>query len=937
MSIKLIHEELIERGYSVIPVNSNKEPLAPQYKDCYDRRCPELGKLFEDRVVKKKQAGIALLGRINPYFPVRVLVIIDVDDPRKFPPEARELLKDTWHWLTGPRCPKDGDKHDIVCGPVACRHGDHDFDLNEAVRGEAYAVLAPAEAEELIEAGIAKLAGGAVEIRIRGYQLIPPSIHPSGITYEWVASPWAGGAFSHPKELTLEEFKRLIDVLGGAAGAQPPPKEVEAERCRTFRELSDEDVAKIVEIIKPWYVKDHRNHILVALLGILRRACYSGESIAKFYNALESWAVSVYDDVNKKKDDYILRGVLEGRDWRLYGWPGLRNELMQVAQKTGRSAEDVKEVVRQLKRIILKSEVKMRLCLEREVGESGAVCVKYLRAKITPRGMLVEAVYKKKKKIKIRKVALLPANMAVVRDPYYAEDYYVAYADGGRLITAAPVSEWDDFLNAVRQRPPYSIVAESKIVDEIKQMLPYVVDVVSSGLTDGSIVDPAGVLDKNDYGVEPLVNAYRWIINSYSVRNAKLAWFNVIAVFAKLFTPLIRVRKKNFIDYIIYNVGRGGEGKSTLARYVLTPLLGGEDALEAYNIRVDGAVRTEPQLRNLLALNRLPLILDEQTKKALVSNSGILLSAAVGLGMTGVQAAKHGHGIAVKFKNLRGVVVFTNVSFSTFVRAAASESSDYALLRRFIELAWDFEPINPDAFKSMPEIKPAYGYAVRLWRKYGNELMQAADLLELIEMLADVLAKEHAGDAAVAEMSEYTKQVAAELRELKTLERQSLRDEDSIVDRAYQFVADDLKVSQLSAIKVLRYIFENASRAGIAFTTPKSADLRALADDVYDVVAKIKSMYTTASSQLQDRLSEDAAVVINILTRLAEEKRVAVVVLAKTPLVPGAPRTLAGIQKNVYVVGGVKRYGYAMPLAKFTNMFLDSERAEEDAQDEIGE
>jgi hypothetical protein len=182
---------------------------------------------------------------------------------------------------------------------------------------------------------------------------------------------------------------------------------------------------------------------LVALLGILRRACYSNESIAKFYSALESWAVSVYSDVNKKKDDYLVHSVLEGRDWRLYGWPGLRNELMQIAQKTGRPAEDVKEVVRQLKRIILKPEVKMRHCLEREVDENGAVCVKYLRAKTTPGGLLVEAVYKKKKKIKIRKVALLPAHMAVVRDPYYAEDYYVAYSDSGRLIAATAISEWD--------------------------------------------------------------------------------------------------------------------------------------------------------------------------------------------------------------------------------------------------------------------------------------------------------------------------------------------------------------------------------------------------------------------------------------------------------------------------------------------------------------
>jgi len=927
MSVKTVHEELIGRGYNVIPVDAKKEPLAPRYKDCYDRHCRDLVELFEDRGVKKKQTGIALLGRINPYFPVHVLAIIDVDDPAKFPPEVRETLKDTWHWLTGPRCPKDGDKHDITCGPVACRHKDHDFDLSEAVRGEAYAILVPREAEEILGGGVAKLMGGAVEIRIRGYQLIPPSIHPSGVTYEWVTPPWADGGFRDPKELSIDEFKALIEALSGAAPQQP--REVDKpERCRSMRELSDGDIDKIIEVVKDWYVPGHRNHVLVALLGILKRACYSNESIAKFYEALESWASSVYSDVDRKKDDYILRGVLEGREWRLYGWPGLRNELIQVAQETGRSAKDVEDVIRSLKRIIAKSEVKMRRCLEREVDSRGVRCVKYIRAKTAPMGMLVEAVYIRKKKKNIKEVALLPAQIAVVLDPFYGEEYYVAYTDSGKLIVAAPVGEWDDFLHAVRQFPPYSITADSKLVDKIKEVLPRVKSVMSAGLTDDSIVDPADVLDKVDYGIEPLVNAYSWIVNFYSARNAKLAWFNVMAILAKLVTPLIRVRKKSFVDYVIYNVGRGGEGKSTLARHILTPMLGGEDALEAYNIRVDGAVRTEPQMRNLLALNRLPLILDEQTKKALINNASILLSAAVGLGTTGVQAAKHGHGIAVKFKNLRGVVVFTNVPFSTFIREAASESSDYALIRRFIELAWDFEPIKPGAFESIPEVKPVYGYAARLWSKYGNELIQSADLLELIEKIADVVVREHPGDAVVAEMADYIRQIVSEIREEKRSERLSLRDDDAIVERAYKFAAEELKVSQLSAVKVLRHILENPSRAGISFTTPKG-DIRALADDVYEVVMVIKNMYVTAVSQTQDRLAEDAAVVVNILDRLAKDGRVSVVILAKTPLIPGAPRMLAGIQKNVYMVNGVKRYGYAMPLARFVKMFLDSAKVDE--------
>jgi hypothetical protein len=331
---KLPHEELIERGYNVVPVDAKKQPLAHRYRECYDRHCPELGRLFEERSVKKRQAGIALLGRINPFYPDKILIIIDIDDPRRFPEEARQLLDGAWHWLTGPRCPRDGDKHNITCDSGACRHRDHQFGLNEAVRGEAYAVLVPGEAEKELGAGVAKLMGGAVEIRARGYQLLPPSMHPSGVVYEWAVSPWVSGEFKHPKELSLEEFRQLLELLGYRLGGGSIAETPHDPKCRRYRELSKDAVKAVVELVKPYYVPGFRNHLLYALLGVLRRNCVAPDSIVEVYETLQSWATSVYTDVDKKHDDYILQGVLS-RDWRLYGRPKFVETVAEVLKSRG--------------------------------------------------------------------------------------------------------------------------------------------------------------------------------------------------------------------------------------------------------------------------------------------------------------------------------------------------------------------------------------------------------------------------------------------------------------------------------------------------------------------------------------------------------------------------------------------------------------------------
>jgi len=316
-----------------------------------------------------------------------------------------------------------------------------------------------------------------------------------------------------------------------------------------------------------------------------------------------------------------------------------------------------------------------------------------------------------------------------------------------------------------------------------------------------------------------------------------------------------------------------------------------------------------------------------------VNNAPVLLSAAVGFGTIGVHAARYGQGIAVRFRNLRGVVVFTNVPFATFLREAAIEAADYALLRRFVELAWDFEPINADAFSQLPEVKPVYGYAARLWRKYRDRLAQAHDLLALIEALAGVMELEHPNDPEVREMAEFARQAIREIREEKRVERIMLGDGATLIERAYRFATEELKVTQLSAIKVLRYLLENSKRAGMAFTRPRGEErLIEMRQQLEDALTKLRAQYVQADG----RMPEDAAVVYTILSRLLEEDRVLAVIYAKTPLVPGVPKQFMDAPKSTYAADGVTRAGYAIPLHRVVRLFLDLDAEEEIESRESG-
>jgi len=346
----------------------------------------------------------------------------------------------------------------------------------------------------------------------------------------------------------------------------------------------------------------------------------------------------------------------------------------------------------------------------------------------------------------LKKIAELPM-IKLIHDP--SGDLYVASNSNGKILEASPTLR--TLLELLVDRG-YIVPLNMYSRPELQIILSKIIEVengfADAGITFDGIMDPRGVgLDLEEWPerIKILEDIARWAEKAYrSERNRKIALANMAFLLAKVLSPAVRMKNKTFIDHFVWNVGRGGEGKSSLAVYVMLPLLGvDEDINSKLFIYIRGAVRTPEQARNLIALNRMPLILDEQTRGALTRNIDIIMSSAVGSGIVGIHASKYGGGVGYAFRSYRGVIIFTNLHFSEFLRDVVREASDYAITRRVIELEWDGVKIDQEAFKELPQIKTILGNLDGVWKRHREELLQTANIKELALEVLELLEKDY--------------------------------------------------------------------------------------------------------------------------------------------------------------------------------------------------
>jgi ribosomal protein S27E len=288
--------KLHDFGLKVIPVAEDKRPLC-DWKESIDRN------LLEKLIDSPSCTGIALCG--GTVWEKYTLILIDVDDPSVLSrtPFLKRIMDSTVHWFTGPRCPKCYYKHVEYIDPgyrFRCKRCGETFIRTEAERGIGIAILT--------DNGVISETKryGSIELLVNNYQLIPPSIHKSGLLYEF------GKPFNF-NEQTLgiryidpNDFRTLINEIldvgleekaEGKTQVQVLQKEKEE---KTFRTLKESEKERIIELLKPAYRPGNRQYMWLFLSGWGAKAKIDPKSIAEILKAL-------YDET-KDEDDLKVRG-----------------------------------------------------------------------------------------------------------------------------------------------------------------------------------------------------------------------------------------------------------------------------------------------------------------------------------------------------------------------------------------------------------------------------------------------------------------------------------------------------------------------------------------------------------------------------------------------------------------------------------------------------
>lgn len=532
----------------------------------------------------------------------------------------------------------------------------------------------------------------------------------------------------------------------------------------------------------------------------------------------------------------------------------IQKEIVKIVRERGKAGNEEESVVGEEG-----PRVVVDFCLSEEGGDG--VCKSTLRVyrEVYRKGNYSEERYVLYKNGNY--IGEFPTGIRRIHDLFFDMDFYVVYVNGVRVISTNIEDLFEEL--RVKMLVPTPIVTPA-IVKVVDTLISHEIGYATPGITENGIIDPDNVLDLNDYGIEGLIEAYRWVVMNYPGFNCKSddldiegcvksgdyviegnaarALANIAFSIAKVITPIVKFHVATFIDYLVWNYGRGGEGKTLVSKRVIIPILGFGQGPEGISkaiiekVYIVGGAETEARVRNLLSYNRLPLILDEQRRSSLKTLANAILSSVVGLNVIGLHASRLGQGFEDTFMNLRGFMVFTNVKFPEFLSDVKIEASDYAFARRVIEVNWDYVRPDDNAYMTDLNIKPVIGALNRVFIKYRSEFMKSHNLIDLTKKIFIALIREYAIN------DEFRKRILEDfIRAVDYVVSESMgnvlsyvrTEEEYLVESAYEFVRK-LGVQVKSVNDVIDTVLGNPALSGVELVNAEFSDeVQRISDEVF--------------------------------------------------------------------------------------------------------
>jgi len=198
----------------------------------------------------------------------------------------------------------------------------------------------------------------------------------------------------------------------------------------------------------------------------------------------------------------------------------------------------------------------------------------------------------------------------------------------------------------------------------------------------------------------------------------------------------------------------------------------------------------------------------------------------------------------------------------------------------------------------------------------------------LMKLITIAIAREIAQEnqALAKEIHDFSMEAIKEVSEITEEQKVEVKDPiNELINNAYDFIINQLNVSNPTAIRVLRYILENPHQAGAVFASAKDKQkVDRLLVELDSAIEQLREMYNiTEDGGRPMGPDPDAVIAYSILKNLRDNRKVYIALLAGEQLVRGTPHAFLGAEKNNVTINGRNRKGYYIPLGFFVKIFLN--------------